>query len=352
MLGETKKQFSFTRAHLRTNGRAKSNFLSVESDSSDYSGANFVVSVDIRLCESVCLREAFVLSVHQRKLSILLLLVLYLSAFRLIAVETNLTEITESRRWSSFLPLMAEEAIKRGYELPLPFGVSAIYNHIERDIQVNDLRLGLNGAPPRSVSRFVDLGSNSRVDAGIGRIDAWLLPFVNVYALGGCLRNESVTEGIATFPQPGPPGSRTLNFTAKTVLEGFVAGAGLTLAAGYRNFFVTADANYSRTDIGFDETFRALIVSSRVGWNGRIGVVPTRFWVGVMYWDTENIAKGTVNIPGEGSVKFEVDQGPAHPWNASVGTSVVISRHWETFLEYGFNFNDVKFLATGLTFRF
>jgi hypothetical protein len=27
----------------------------------------------------------------------------------------------DTGHWSSFLPLMAEEAIKRGYELPLPF---------------------------------------------------------------------------------------------------------------------------------------------------------------------------------------------------------------------------------------
>jgi hypothetical protein len=73
---------------------------------------------------------------------------------------------------------------------------------------------------------------------------------------------------------------------------------------------------------------------------------------GAMYWDPENIAKAKVNISGEGAVSFEVDQGPVHPWNGSVGTSVVISQHWETFVEYGFNFDDVQVFATGLTFRF
>src|SRR5262249_29017763 len=31
------------------------------------------------------------------------------------------------RRWSSFLPLMADEARRRGVDLPLPFGVSLVY---------------------------------------------------------------------------------------------------------------------------------------------------------------------------------------------------------------------------------
>ena len=259
----------------------------------------------------------------------------------------------DSERWSSFLPFMAEEATKRGYELPLPFGVSAIYNYIERDIDVDDLRLGFDGEPPRSVSRFVDLGSSSQVNVGLLRLDAWLLPFVNVYGLFGYVHNRSTTRGIVTVPELGPPpGSRSFNFTANTELDGFVGGGGLTLAGGYKQFFVMADANYTQTDMGFDDEFIALVVSMRTGWNGKIGTVPTRLWVGGMYWDTANTARATVDVPGEGLVRFEADQGPVHPWNASVGASVAFSRQWEGFAEYGFNLDDVHLFATGVTFRF
>lgn len=256
----------------------------------------------------------------------------------------------DSDRWSSFLPFVAEEATKRGYELPLPFGVSAIYNYIQRDIEVHDLRLGRDGNPPQSASRFVNLGSDSRVNVGLTRVDAWLLPFVNVYGLFGYVHNQSTTRGAVTLPALGGP--RTFDFAAETTLGGFVGGGGLTLAAGYREFFIMADANYTQTDMGFDDSFRALVASARTGWNGKIGTVPTRLWLGVMYWDTENTASATVDVPGEGPLHFEADQGPAHPWNASVGGSVVLSRHWEWFAEYGFNFDDVHMVATGLTLRF
>jgi hypothetical protein len=255
----------------------------------------------------------------------------------------------EPKRWSSFLPLMSDVATKRGYELPLPFGVSAIYNYIQRDIEVTDLRIGPAGSPPRSVSRFVDLGSDSRVNVGLTRFDTWLLPFVNVYGLAGYVDNHSVTRGTVTLPGPG---GRTFNFKAETDLEGFVGGLGLTLAGGYENFFLMGDVNWSQTDIGFDDEFRAIVASARAGWHGKISRMPVRFWAGVMYWDTVNTAKATVEVPGEGLIRFEADQGPANPWNASVGASVGLSRRWECFAEYGFNFDDVKVIATGITFRF
>jgi len=71
-----------------------------------------------------------------------------------------------------------------------------------------------------------------------------------------------------------------------------------------------------------------------------------------MYWNIANTARATVDTPGEGPIRFEADQGPVHPWNASVGASVVLSRHWECFAEYGFNLDDVRLFATGLTLRF
>jgi hypothetical protein len=256
--------------------------------------------------------------------------------------------------WSSFLPLMKEQALARGYELPLPFGVSVIYNYLARDVKVSDVRIGVDSEPLQSVSRFLDLGSSSKVNAGLLKADAWLFPFLNAYFLGGYIHNESVSEGHVTLPQPGPIPRPPLefDFTLPTTLDGFVGGGGLTLAAGYREFFLMMDANYTQTDIGFDDTFRAFVASVRTGWNGKFGSVPARLWLGGAYWDTENTARSTVTAPAVGTISFEADQGPRTPWNMVVGGSVVLGRHWDTFLEYGFNFEDVHIVATGITFRF
>jgi hypothetical protein len=251
------------------------------------------------------------------------------------------------------LPLLSDKAREAGYELPLPLGVGLIYNYLERDIRITDVRVGIDGAPLRSVTRFADFTTRSEVNVALARFDAWILPFLNAYLLLGHVHNESTTNVVVTVPRPGPlPGEQQFSLTGKTTLDGFVGGGGMTLAGGYKQFFATVDANYTQTDIGFDDSFRALVASVRAGWNGKVGPVPLRLWAGGMYWDTANTASSSVTVPGVGLVKFEADQGPRHNWNASVGAQTTLGRHFDLFLEYGFLPGDVKILVTGVSFRF
>lgn len=254
----------------------------------------------------------------------------------------------DAGRWPYALPFLADEAVKRGYELPLPRGLSALFYYVERDISISDLRIGVDGAPLRSVSDFVNLGSRSHVSVALARLDAWLLPFLNVYGLIGYVHNETTTRGTVTIPTLGPrPGSRTFDLSGKTELNGFLGGVGVTLAAGYKNFFLLGDINYSQTDIGFDDRFKALIGSVRTGWNGKVLDTPVRLWAGAMYWGTESTAKATVNVPNVGRVSFEADQGPTHPVNPLVGVSTTLFRRWDAFIEYGFYPPDVQAVAVG-----
>jgi hypothetical protein len=248
---------------------------------------------------------------------------------------------------------MKEEALARGYELPLPFGVGLVYNYLQRDINITDVRIGIDGAPPQSVSQFLDLGSTSHVNAALVKGDVWLLPFLNFYTLLGYIDNESTSVGQVTIPRPPPlPGNIVFDISIPTKIQGLVGGVGMTLAGGTKQFFLVADINISQTDLGFDDSFRAVVGSIRTGWNGKIGDVPTRIWIGGAYWDTANTASSTVDVPGVGRVSFQADQGPRNPWNMTLGASVVLGRHWDIFAEYGFNFDDVHIVATGLTFRF
>jgi len=251
------------------------------------------------------------------------------------------------------LPIWGDKARAAGYEIPLPFGAGFIYNYIERDIEVNDLRIGINGAPLSSVSNFVDLGSRSHVNVALGRFDVFIFPFLDVYALLGYVNNQSSTKGNVTVPTPGPaPGTLTFPFDAETRLDGFVGGFGVTLAAGYKQIFAAFDTNWSQTDIGFDDEFRATVSSVRVGWNGKINSMPVRLWTGGAYWDTASTAKSTVQVAGIGSVSFEADQGPDNPWNMIFGGQATFNSNIDLFLEIGTNFDDMKFIALGATFRF
>ena len=264
----------------------------------------------------------------------------------------SIAAATDEARWPHPLPFLADQAIKRGYELPLPFGLSAVYYYIERDVDVSNVRVGLNDAPLRDVSQFVNLGSRSHTSVAALRFDAWLLPFLNVYALVGSVTNNTTTKGTVTVPRLVLPGSLTFDVSGKSHLDGFVGGAGLTLVGGYRQFFVLGDVNYTQTDIGFDDRFKALVGTVRVGWNGKILDAPVRLWLGGMYWGTEGTVSASVTVPNVGKVSFEALQAPTHPLNATIGGSVTLFRHWDLFVEYGTNAKDVQTFATGVTFRF
>ena len=85
------------------------------------------------------------------------------------------------------LPFLGEEARKRGYEIPEPFGVGLVYYKLKRDIEITDVSVGRGDAPPVSVSHFVDFGSSSDVDNVNVKVDMFLFPFLlNPAALGPC----------------------------------------------------------------------------------------------------------------------------------------------------------------------
>ncbi|HEV8245851.1 MAG TPA: hypothetical protein VGP93_08780 [Polyangiaceae bacterium] len=251
------------------------------------------------------------------------------------------------------LPFLGEEARKRGYELPEPFGVGLVYYKLVRDIDVTDLRLGSNGAPPTSVSRYADLGSSTNVDNVNIKADAWLLPFLNVYGIVGKIWNKSDTTVNVTLPPLVPGGaSRSFTTTLPTTLEGTVKGVGVTLAGGYESFFGALDVNWAKADLGFDERFKAVIASARAGWNGSADGRPLRAWANLTYWDTAATAKSSVPHPDGGTLNFEVEQGPKHPWTYGIGFSYSPKKWFDFNVDLGMDGHGGWYVAIVPVIRF
>lgn len=259
----------------------------------------------------------------------------------------------DSTRWSSFLPLLGEEATKRGIELPLPFGAGLVYYHLSRDIDITDVRVGRNGAPPNSVSDFAQLSARADVENVNVKLDAWLLPFLNVYAIAGYIWNSSETQIQVSLPPLLPAGTeRSRTVTVETSMEGSVAGVGLTLAGGYGPFFLIYDVNLAQADLGFDDRFKAVVSSIRGGWNGTLGSRPFQTWVSVMDWNTFATATGTVADPDGGTLSFQVDQGPAYQYTYGVGAHYTPVRWLELAADAGGDGHGGWYLALIPVFRF
>ena len=237
------------------------------------------------------------------------------------------------------LPFLGAKAREAGYTLPRTFGAALVYTHLSRDIEVTDLRVGRNGTQPQSVES-AQLATTSDVDNLNLKFDTWILPFLNVYAMAGTVQNHSQTTIAIALPPLLPGGApRSRSVTLPTYLDGSVGGVGVTLAGGYKQFFAAVDVNWALADLGFDDEFKAIVSSLRIGWNGEVAGHPLRSWVNATKWDTAFTIKGSVIDPDDGStLRFEVDQGPAEPW--TYGGGVMYSpRPWFDFtVDAGWDF--------------
>jgi hypothetical protein len=234
----------------------------------------------------------------------------------------------------------------------LPFGAGFVFYHLDRDIVVTDLRLS-RGGPPVSVSRFAQLGSNSRVNNLNAKLDAWILPFFNVYAIAGYIWNNSETTVDVSLPPLLPGGAeRQHRVTIPTYIEGSVAGLGLTLAGGYGPYFMIYDASFAQADLGFDDRFKAVVTSVRGGWNGKAGTKPLRAWASVTDWNTFATAKGSVADPDGGTLSFEVDQGPAYRYTYGLGMHYGYTPWLELAADGGIDGHGGWYLAVIPVFRF
>jgi hypothetical protein len=254
----------------------------------------------------------------------------------------------------SWLPLMADEARRRGHVLPLPYGVSLVFTGLgNRTIEVTDVRIGVSPGTPQSVGDFVDLGSTSDVLNANLKADVWLLPFFNVYALLGYVYNESNTTALVTLTRPGPaPGVVEYRTEIQTELDGVVGGLGMTLAAGYLSFFSVIDVSYIRSDLGFDDTFTATITTLRAGWNGVLGELPAQLWLGAGSWDTAATAKGHTTLPDGTRLDFEADQQPESNWMFDAGANLQFSPRYQLVGDVGVDFHGGFFAVLCPTYRF
>ena len=275
------------------------------------------------------------------------------SVFVATCVAPTAFGATDSERRSIF-PLMAEEALQRGYELPLPYGAALVLTGLaNREIEVTDVRLGLEGNPGTSISDFVHLGSSSDVFNANLKLDVFVLPFFNVYALLGYVHNESDTTANITLTTPGPGGGDVVfERTIATELDGVIGGLGFALAGGYQNFFLVADCSYIRSDLGFDDDFTAVIATVRAGYQGDLGGLPLQMWFGVGSWDTAATAVGHTDLPGGGRFVFEADQRPHTKWMYDVGTNLEFSKKIQLVADVGFDFEGGYLLVIGPTWRF
>lgn len=252
---------------------------------------------------------------------------------------------------AALLPLLGEEAERRGYDLPLPFGLSINGMALNEVHFVQELRLGSGDSPPQTVSPKLLRVSPVDVTARSTtlRADVWLFPFLNLYGIGGY---SFGTADLGLTVLPGAAGLTKELRIPTLSYRGITYGGGAVAAGGYKNVFLTVDANRTATRLDLlDSRVDTVVVGVRLGWRQRFDEVHGSWWLGGMYQRTSQTMSGSVSpSPDAPPLRFEVDQTTSQPWNLLIGTQWEIGREWWWLIEAGMGSR--KQLLGSVNYRF
>ena len=257
-------------------------------------------------------------------------------------------------RWSNFLPIWGQAACERGYVLPRPFGVSLGYMHQDQPFVVDGILI--NGVDVKGPGIAVVNEVQNEETTWTLRLDAWILPFWNVYGIAGRTDGEAIGPLRVDLQPVFPllcslPGNQcAVDTTFILDYEADVLGLGTTIAGGYKDFFGMIDINHTRADIDISLTdAEATVVSSRIGWNGKVGGFTGVLWIGAMYQDIEQ----TLDLPldlGQDLAVVSIAQQVQEPWNYLIGGQWDVNRSIAILAELGFG--DRRSQMLSVSFRF
>ena len=274
------------------------------------------------------------------------------------AIAVVSTTSAQAGSLSDSLPL--GKSLAAGHELPLPLGISANVFFMEQDMEAQSIAVDIPPLPlptgPLQLPPGLPAESaklESRVTTTTAKIDAWVLPFLNVYGVAGYVDGETTASGFSVGGLPPELASLLPNSFA-IAYSGPTYGVGGTLAAGYNQFFASLDANYTESDLDIgDSTIEAFVISPRVRITGDLGGLNGALYVGAMYQDVDEQQNGTVKFPIMGTsvpVGYDVISAAKEEWNYLVGANLKASESWNYGIEVGFS--DRTHVMATLNYRF
>ncbi len=236
-------------------------------------------------------------------------------------------------------------------DLPKAFGVGIDWFQMDQPLEIDTLDVTLPpGFPPIPISDASGIVTESDLQNISLKLDVWLLPFLNVFALYGQLDGDTDVDFRGT-QLPVPPDLMMLRIS----YDGDVYGGGLVLAGGSDRFFGSVTATFTDTDLdgGFNSSVEATTIQPRVGliWGNN-----NRAWIGGYFIDADEDHSGTLNVdfgPGVGVVPvgFAVSLSQEEDFSPAIGANITFGDGWETTLELGGG-GDRDTALVNLTYRF
>jgi len=279
------------------------------------------------------------------------------------------------RQWDHKLPFLAQRVIDEGYDLPLPYGLGLTYANVDQDMVLENLEVGLGGGEKEPFEFVSFENASAESESAQFKLDAWLFPFMNVFAMVGKLDGKApidvLLDGNGMLDQIGedcsglPPSAlclfledRTITLPIKAPFSGKTYGLGTVLAGGWNNWFVTIPFNVTFADMDTTETDGlAITVTPRAGRVlnlGRGGNLA--LYGGGNYLKAELTVDGTVYLPVPGGdslqVDYTIEQANTDRWNLLAGGNWDINKRWSIMAEYNGFIGSRDAFISSLTWRY
>ncbi|WP_439473707.1 hypothetical protein [Algoriphagus formosus] len=201
-----------------------------------------------------------------------------------------------SQPYPYILPIMGQKA--HGAKVKLPFPMGIMINNLvgTQALSLSEMALGFgrfsDPGPPNMIDlsevvRFEDI--NAQTSTHNLRLDAWILPFLNVYGIVGQTKKADINVNLV---EPIP-------LDVSTQVSGTYVGYGLMTAGAIGRLFVSLDMNQSYNyNPRLDDPAKITIFGLRTGPVFRFPKKPemnVTIWGGAMYSSFNGETSG--NIP-------------------------------------------------------
>ncbi|WP_153301438.1 hypothetical protein [Endozoicomonas arenosclerae] len=259
--------------------------------------------------------------------------------------------ITQSYAESSG-PLFGKEWIPEGTDFPKTWGISLTTLSMKQNSKLDSVVF------QGDIGRYItDLQFNKVEDESRTtnlRVDAWVLPFLNLYLMYGYMEGETQVNTTTTFDiTPNLPGGiQTDNTTTLQKYHGDSWGLGATLVYGSGPWSASLDINATRTELNVVRSkVNAIMATPRLGYTTRIADIPVTWTAGVSYLWLDQRITVEQSLPGlDTPMVMEMDVKADNPWSPMLGASLQFTDNWHAVFEAGFDGRQT--LMGTLTYRF
>jgi hypothetical protein len=96
-------------------------------------------------------------------------------------------------------PLFGKNVVRKGFDLPLPVGISVSYYQQNMGVIIDHVSLGLGGEQlmPLTFVEFEDV--TDKANDYNAQLDLWLFPFLNIYGIFGYAKSDANVTLNAPF---------------------------------------------------------------------------------------------------------------------------------------------------------